>query len=282
MTIESQGIRWGGYSVGGFATCIDLPGYKVCVDVGRLVESTIARETVLVTHGHADHVGAFSQHVAQRGLRRAGPATYLVPPGLGDDLEAMMAVWRGMDGGELRCDIVEWAPGTPRVLRPDLVVTPFETVHRVPSQGYLFESVRKRLSARFDGAAREDVIAAKARGESVEEEVREARLAISGDTTIDGVLGRPEVLGADVLMLECTFLDERVSPAQAREMGHVHLEDVAEHAAVFECEELVLYHVSPRHSFAAARRLVQQTLPAELAARTRVWVGDAAATDEGS
>lgn len=282
MTTESQGIRWDGYSVGGFATCIDLPGYKVCVDVGRLVESTIARETVLVTHGHADHVGAFSQHVAQRGLRRAGPATYLVPPGLGDDLEALMAVWRGMDGGELRCDIVEWAPGTPRALRPDLVVTPFETVHRVPSQGYLFESVRKRLSARFEGAAREEVIAAKARGESVEEEIREARLAISGDTTIDGVLGRPEVLGADVLMLECTFLDERVSPAQAREMGHVHLEDVAEHAEVFRCEELVLYHVSPRHSLAASRRLVQRTLPAELAARTRVWVGDATATDDAS
>ncbi len=153
MTIEGQGIRWSGYSIGGFATCIDLPGYKVCVDLGRLVESTIARETVLVTHGHADHVGAFSQHVAQRGLRRAGPATYIVPPGLGDDLEAMMAVWRGMDGGELRCDIVEWPPGTPRVLRPDLIATPFETVHRVPSQGYLFESVRRRLAARFDGAS---------------------------------------------------------------------------------------------------------------------------------
>lgn len=279
MTIEGQGIRWSGYSVGGFATCIDLPGYKVCVDVGRLVESTIARETVLVTHGHADHVGAFSQHVAQRGLRGTGPATYLVPPGLGDDLEAMMAVWRGMDGGELRCNIVEWTPGTPRLLRSDLVVTPFETVHRVPSQGYLFQSVRKRLSTRFRGAPREEVIAAKTRGEEVEEEIREARLAITGDTSIDGVLGRPDVLGADVLMLECTFLDDRVSPAQAREMGHVHLEDVAEHAAAFGCEELVLYHVSPRHSFHAARRLVREALPADLAARTRVWVGDASTMD---
>ena len=93
------------------------------------------------------------------------------------------------------------------------------------------------------------------------------------------MLGRPEVLGADVLMLECTFFDDRVSPAQAREMGHVHLEDVVEHAAAFRCKELVLYHVSPRQSLAAASGLVRQTRPAELAARTRVWVGDATATD---
>lgn len=280
MGSASERVRWDGFSIGGFSTCIDLPGYKVCVDVGRLIESTIARETVLVTHGHADHVGAFAQHVAQRGLRGARPATYLVPPGLGDDLEAMMAVWRGMDGGELPCDIVEWAPGRTRVLRPDLAVTPFETVHRVPSQGYLFESVRKRLTARFEGASSDEVVAAKARGETVQEEVRTARLAVSGDTTIEGVLDKPEVLGAEVLMLECTFLDERVTADRAREMGHVHIDDVAAHAELFTCDELVLYHVSPRHSLGAARRLVRAALPDDLAARTRVWVGDASTMDE--
>lgn len=273
MTAPPPHVELAGYSVGGFATTIDLPRLKVAVDMGMLLDAVVARERVLVTHGHADHVGSLAQHAAQRGLRRLGPARYHVPPGLGEQLERLLALWRAMDGGALAADIVETPPDRPFDLRPGLQVTPFATVHRVPSQGYLFEEVKRRLRPAFAGASAARIVEAKARGEAVDDEVRAPLLAVSGDTCIDGVLGRDDVLSARTLALEATFLDDRVSVAQAREMGHVHLAEIARHADAFRCERLLLYHVSPRHGEAQARRLVDDVLPADLAARTEVWVG---------
>ena len=97
---------------------------------------------------------------------------------------------------------------------------------------------------------------------------------MTGDTTMEGVLAHPEVLAAPRLVMEATFLDERVPSERARDMGHIHLEEVAEHAERFEARALLLNHVSPRHSAAEAALLVRKRLPADLAKRTQVMVGE--------
>ena len=74
---ELDGLEVSGVSVGGVASCIDLPALKVCVDVGVILDRTVARDVVLITHAHADHLGSLVQHVAQRGLRGMPPATYV-------------------------------------------------------------------------------------------------------------------------------------------------------------------------------------------------------------
>ena len=261
-----------GVSVGGFASCLDVPEFKVCVDLGVLLDRVVSRDVILVTHAHADHLGSLVQHVAQRGLRGLPPATYIVPPDIVGDVEELLGVWRRLDRGVLRATIRPLAPGEEFTLRRDLVVRPFATVHRVPSQGYLFERVRKRLRDEFKGRSRDDIVALRNDGVDVEEAVREPVLAVTGDTTIEGVLQNPEVLAAPRLVVEATFLDDRVSPEKADRLGHIHLEHIAQAADRFQCRALLLNHVSPRHSARQARQLVAERLPEDLARRTQVMV----------
>lgn len=269
--LDLSGLLLDGVSIGGFATALDLPAQKVCVDVGRLLDSAVARGTVLITHAHADHVGALAQHVAQRGMRRLEPAVYVVPPGIEGELEELLGVWRRLDHGTLPATILPVAPGEEHVLRRDLVARPFATDHRVVSQGYLLERRGHRLRPEFQGAEGPELARLRAEGVQIDEEAREPLIAITGDTRIEGVLAHPEVLACPRLVLEATFLDDRIDVAGARERGHVHLDEIAAHADAFTCEQLVLCHVSQRHSPEAARRLVDERLPADLAARTTVF-----------
>ena len=102
---DLDGLEVSGVSVGGVASCVDLPGLKSCVDLGVILDRTVARDVVLITHAHADHLGSLVQHVAQRGLRGMAPATYVVPPGIEGDVEALLEIWRRLDGGELAATI---------------------------------------------------------------------------------------------------------------------------------------------------------------------------------
>lgn len=270
--IDLDGLGVDGVSVGGFASCLDVPEFKVCVDLGVVLDRIVSRDVVLITHAHADHLGSLVQHVAQRGLRGLPPATYIVPPGIEGDVEELLGVWRRLDYGVLRAAIRPLAPGEEYSLRRDLVVRPFATVHRVPSQGYLFERVRKRLREEFKGRSRDEIVGLRKDGIDVEEVVREPALAVTGDTTIAGVLQNPEALEAPRLIVEATFLDDRVSPEKAERLGHIHLEHIAAAADQFHCRALLLNHVSPRHSGREARRLVAERLPEDLARRTQVMV----------
>ena len=68
-------------------------------------------------------------------------------------------------------------------------------------------------------------------------------------------------LTARLLIMEVTFLDERVDVARARGSGHVHLDEVVERAELFENEAILFTHFSARYSPGEVRRIVSGRLP---------------------
>jgi ribonuclease Z len=52
---------------------------------------------------------------------------------------------------------------------------------------------------------------------------------------------------ARLLILEVTFLDDRVSTERARRSGHVHIDELVKRIDLLENEAILCTHVSRRH-----------------------------------
>lgn len=254
-------------SVAGMETCIALPRLKLAFDIGRGPRHAVRLPTVLFTHAHIDHMGGVAHHVATRSLLGMEPPTYVVPPGIGDQLDALLDAFRVLDGSDLPCKIKELHPGEAIELPSRRIARAFATRHPVQSQGYVIYEVRKQLRADLVGESAETIRLAREQGESVSERNEHPLVAFSGDTQLAGILDCPDALRAKLLIMEVSFVDDRVSVESARENGHVHLHEVIEHADAFENEALLFTHLSARYRQQEALEILDQTLPPRLKER---------------
>jgi ribonuclease Z len=176
-------------------------------------------------------------------------------------------VWRRLDRSLLPHELVVIGPGEEIPLGPRRVARPFRSVHRAPCQGYAIVERHTRLIERLQGRPQAEIDAARLAGETIVADSESVELCFCGDTSIDVVEQQAVVREARVLVLECTFLDERVSAASAREMGHVHLDDVIECADLFRNEAILLTHLSARYRTDEVLRILDRRLPDTLRAR---------------
>jgi ribonuclease Z len=265
--IEVGGQLVQAVSVGGLETCIELPRWKLCFDIGRCPPTAQRWSRVLFTHAHVDHMGGVVHHCATRDLLGMSPPTYVMPAENADDFRALLDAWRRLDRSDLPCEVVGVSPGDRIDLGKGRIAVAFRAVHRVPSIGYALLSTRHRLLPELAGAPREAILARKARGEPVEGTVETVEVAFCGDTTIDVVEREAIVRQAKLLILEVTFLDDLVSVEASRHKGHVHLDEVIERAHLFENERLLFTHFSARYSAERIERILEQRLPPGLRER---------------
>jgi ribonuclease Z len=222
---------------------------------------------VLFTHAHIDHMGGVAHHVATRALLGMAPPTYVVPPGVGEKLTALLDAFRALDGSDLPCKIVEAAPGEAIPLAGRRIARPFATRHPVQAQGYVIHELRQALREDLVGKAPEVIRAARDKGETVSETVEHPVVAFSGDTQLSGILDCADALRARLLIMEVSFVDDRVSVDAAQKNGHVHLHEVIAHAEAFENQALLFTHLSARYRQEEAQEILRATLPASLADR---------------
>jgi ribonuclease Z len=265
--LQLSGIAFDAISTGGLATCIQLPGFDLAFDMGLCPRSAVSRRTVLFTHAHVDHMGAVVHHCATRSLLGMGPPRYVVPRENAADFAELFAVWRRLDRSDLAHELVAVGPGEAVPLGRGLSAVPFRSPHRVICQGYTLFRTRARLRAGLDPQDREGIRAARARGEVLTEDVALPEVAFTGDSLIEGVEQCESARRARVLVMEVTFLDDRVSVEQCRSKGHIHLDEVIEREAMFHNEHLLFTHLSARYDDAAARRTLERRLPASLRER---------------
>lgn len=267
MTHRLAGTEVRAVSVGGLETCIELPGHDLAFDIGRCPPTAVRRKRVLVTHAHMDHAGGLAYHASMRDLLGLPAPTYYVPRPNLDDFAALLEVWRRLDRSDVPCTLVPTDPGVRFDLAPGRWAIPFRSPHRVYCLGYALGAVREKLKPEYVGLPGPEIGALRAAGTVITERSEAVEVAFTGDTTIDVVDNEPLVRTAKLLILEVTFLGSAVTPAQARAKGHVHLDDIAARADLFENEHLLLTHFSARHSAAEIREALDRRLPASLRAR---------------
>ena len=246
--------------------------HRFLVDCGEGTQRQLLRSglgfkrlnTVLLTHGHLDHIlglagliSTFARWEAIDSVDVYGGEWAL------ERVRALMQVVFGPGEPEFRVGLHSISPGQLWEL-DGLRVSAFPVRHRGPGcLGYLFEEAPKRpflvdLAEQL-GVPRGPERAALVRGESITtqdgrlvtpEQVLGparpgARLAYVGDTGNAREL-LPYVAGVDLLVTEATYLS--VERDLARRFGHITAADAAELAKAAGVRQLCLTHISRRYT----------------------------------
>ncbi|MFT5679855.1 MAG: ribonuclease Z [Myxococcota bacterium] len=265
--LELAGIQVDAISVGGLRTCIQLPKMGLAFDMGCCPPSSVSRRTVLFTHAHTDHMASVVLHCATRDLTGMKPPHYVIPPENAEAFEELFAVWRKLDRSSLPCNIHPLGPGKEYALSKGRIARPVRAYHRVAAQGYVIAERKQKLKAEWIGKNHTEIRAARMAGVEITNTVESIAAAFTGDSRIEILDKNPEMYRARLLMMEVTFIDDKVPVERARSQGHIHLDEVIARADRFENEAILFTHLSARYDARRAEEVLKARLPAHLLER---------------
>lgn len=260
-----------GVSLGGVYTSIHVPELDVLLDVGTPLRQAAGAGTLLLSHAHADHVGALVTMLGLRGLHgMQRPLRIVMPAEIVPILERALAAMSELQRWPLAIEAIGLEPGDEYALRRDLIVRAVRTFHPVPSLAYLVVRKVQKLKAELAGLPGPEIARRRLAGEDVTIEGERAELAYVTDTLVQAIDHAPELAAAEVLVMESTFLDGRKALEDARAGCHVHLDELIARAPSIVTPQLVLMHVSQLYRPDEVDKILDARLPEELRARTRV------------
>jgi ribonuclease Z len=272
VRINASGIAIEGVSIAGRESFYKLPGFRTLLEFGRAPEDTVSYATVCLTHGHLDHAAGLAHHASRRRLERLPAARVFAPEEAVPDLEAWLAFSQRLENVDYGLHLTPVRPGRSVMLRNDLELKVLPGRHRVPTVGYLFSEIKRKLKDEFLGLPGEEIAAMRSKGVEVTRREETPLLAYPGDCGPAIFEAAPELFGARVLLIECSFLKPE-DRDRARDYEHLHLQDFLERAALFQNEVIVLTHFSQRDRVAEIREALL-ALPETLARRVIPFLPD--------
>jgi len=266
-------LQLAGGSRAGDGTVLLLPQLGLALDAGRPHRALPPLPTVLVSHGHLDHLGGLTYWASQRFLNSIPGGTAVVPTAIARDVRSLLELSARLEGGRpYDVAVVEVDDGSRYPLRRDLEVELFATDHWVPTLGSSLLWRHRHLRSDLAGLPEREIALRAAAGETVTSEDEVRLLAYCADTG-PGVFERhPEVLSAEVLLLECTFYRPG-DRERAAEFGHLHLDDLLAVAPRLGCRHLVLLHPSRRYRLREVERELERRIRPAIECRVHpLWV----------
>ncbi len=268
------GIPLRGVSAAGRETWFHFPTLGFAFDLGRSPWELVSVPHVFLSHAHLDHGAGLAYWCSQRRLLRLPGGTVHTHPAALEGWRRILALHAELEDVSYEARVAAMPPGSRVALRRDLSMTCFSADHRVPTLAFVASEERHRLLPEYEALPREEIKGLAAEGRVVAERVALPLAAFSGDTGAGIFDAAPEeFFRAKVLLLECSFVEGRDVP-RAAPFKHLHLDDVAERADLFENEVVLLTHLTLRTPADAIRRLVKQRLPSRLADRAVPFLPD--------
>jgi len=251
-----------GISIAGEETVIQVPELDVCFDIGRCPRAALASPYVTLTHGHMDHAAGLAYYFSQREFQGMGVGTIVCHPDLVQPIDNIMNAWVGLEGEATPYNIVPLAPDAELEIKNNIYLRSFKTVHTATSLGYTILEYRSKLKPELAGLPKEKLVELKRNGQEITQTLQIPLVCYTGDTMWGPLFDRPDVMGAKILITECTFL-EPAHRERAAVGRHMHLDDIVKLLDRCTCEAVVLVHQSRRTHATAVRQLVDAAIPAE-------------------
>lgn len=259
-------LRLVGYSIAGTSTSIAFPEADVLFDVAQGLPFQTAYNTILLTHAHMDHASGLPYLISQKSMQQRPKPVVYMPEAAIEPLSKIMKLWEEIDEFQYAYEFKAAKPGEEISLKPGYFAKTFPTFHRIPSQGYTVFRRRKKLKPEFIQLSKTDPQALarlRREGAQLEAEIEENLVSFTGDTKIE-FLQSDQARKSRLLVMEVTYWDSKKSVENAREWGHIHLEEFLHALPKIEAEKIVLIHVSARYSTKDLREIIEARVPEHL------------------
>jgi ribonuclease Z len=254
----------------GICTSVVFPDADVCFDVGPGLPFQNPVANVLITHGHMDHASGIPYLIAQKAMTGQIPPTIFMPDALLRPMRDVMRIWHEIDHHTYQFQLRALNPGQVAQLKAPYFARTFPTYHRVPSQGYTIFEQKKRLKPEFKNLEPHQLGDLRRKGEVLDEHYEENILSFTGDTKIE-FLDSEQVRKSRILVMEVTYWDNKKSVENAREWGHIHLDELIPRLESLKCEKIVLIHASARYSTRYLKEILEARIPEHLKSRVDLF-----------
>lgn len=271
-TLTHAGLTVEGWSRAAVQSYWRIPELKIGFDLGAQPWDFMGTPMWFVSHTHLDHIAALPVYVARRRMMKMDPPTVYVPVEGLEDVKKLMAVMHRLDRGRQLAHLKGLAAGDEIELTREHVVTVFNTVHTIPSRGFVVWERRNKLKDEYVGLPGDRIRDLKLAGTEITREVRIPIVAYTGDTSPAGLDACPACFDAKILITEMSFIRASHRRDKIHKFGHMHLDDFVERAPRFKNELIIAGHSSTRYHPNEVRKLVDNKLPPDLKARMRLWV----------
>ncbi len=251
-----------GYSIAGEETVIQVPELDLCFDIGRCPRIALASNYVAVSHGHMDHVAGLAYYFSQRHFQGMGTGTVLCHPTLEQPIHNLMKAWVDIEAQRTPYKIVVMDPDADSAefeIKNTIFLRAFDTIHTTPSLGFAVVEKRSKLREEYVGLPQSKLVELKAAGEDITYVKHVPHVTCLGDTAPGEFMHRPEVVDANILITECTFL-EAGHRDRARVGKHLHVSDLVKLLGLVKAEHVVVTHVSRRTHIKQAREALDKAI----------------------
>lgn len=263
-------VKLVGYSLAGITTSIAFPDADVCFDVGQGLPFQIPFPNILITHGHMDHASGLPYLIAMKSMTSQPVPQIHMPKSLKDPMTKIMRIWSDMDGHEYRYNFIPVTEGKDIPLKAPYFARSFPTFHRVPSHGYTIFEKKKHLKPEYRDLPPNELGILRRKGTVLDEYTEEALLSFTGDTKIE-FLDSPQVRQSRILLMEVTYWDKKKSVENAREWGHIHLDELIPRLPELKCEKIVLIHASARYNTPYLQQILEARIPEHFKRRIELF-----------
>ena len=152
-----------GISVAGIYTSLHIPQWNLLCDAGIAFRSAMNVDTLLLSHGHADHMGALGAVLGMRGMQKK-TLRIIAPAEITGILHSYLSLFDQVQRFPHQAEVVGVAPGEEIAFKPGLSIRCFRTHHPVPSLGYCVVRKVAKLKPEHSSMSQAEIVAAASTG----------------------------------------------------------------------------------------------------------------------